>query len=88
MPYHYNWVLHPKIMVSVGNTTGVGINFLNDAGESSASLLWESIFRGRLSYNASRFFGGVDFSYAFFGHSRVREVRVDDRIYFATLYIG
>ena len=86
--YHYNWVLHPNIMISIGNTTGVGINFLNDDGDKTTSLLWETIFRGGLGYNSESFFGGVDVSYAFLEHGRVREVRVDDRIYFAQLYIG
>ncbi|MFZ9003208.1 MAG: DUF4421 family protein [Robiginitalea sp.] len=86
--YHYNWVLHPNIMASVGNTTGIGINFLNDDGDHSTSLLWETIFRGGLSYNSERFFGGVDLSYAFLEHGRVRDVRVDDRIYFAEVYLG
>jgi hypothetical protein len=86
--YHYNWVLHPNIMVSAGNTTGFGINFLNENGDTTTSFLWETIFRGGLSYNSETFFGGVDFSYAFLEHARAREVRVDDRIYFAQVYIG
>ncbi|MGB5653773.1 MAG: DUF4421 family protein [Robiginitalea sp.] len=87
--YHYNWVLHPNIMVSAGNTTGIGINFLEDDGNTTTtSFLWETIFRGGISYNSNRFFGGVDLSYAFLEHSRSREVRVDDRIYFAQVYIG
>lgn len=86
--YHYNWVLHPNIMVSAGNTTGIGINFLNAEESNSTSLLWETIFRGGMSYNSESFFGGVDLSYAFLEHGRRREVRVDDRVYFAQIYIG
>jgi hypothetical protein len=86
--YNYNWVIHPNIMVSAGNTTGIGINFLEDDGITTTSFLWETIFRGGISYNSNRFFGGVDLSYAFLEHSRSREVRIDDRIYFAQAYIG
>ena len=86
--YHYNWVIHPNIMLSAGNTTGIGINFLNDDGETSTSFLWETIFRGGFSYNSPRFFGGFDLSYSFLEHSRARDVRIDDRIYFAQVYFG
>jgi hypothetical protein len=75
-------------MLSAGNTTGIGINFLNDDGTTSSSFLWETIFRGGLSYNSERFFAGFDLSYAFLEHVRVREVRVDDRIYFGQVYVG
>ncbi|MDX1331410.1 MAG: DUF4421 family protein [Robiginitalea sp.] len=86
--YHYNWVIHPNIMLSAGNTTGIGINFLNDDGDTTTSFMWETIFRGGLSYNSEKIFGGVDFSYSFLEHARTREVRVDDRIYFAQVYLG
>ncbi len=86
--YHYNWVIHPNIMLSAGNTTGIGINFLNDNNETTTSFMWETIFRGGLSYNSETFFGGVDFSYTFLQHARARDIRVDDRIYFAQVYIG
>jgi len=86
--YHYNWVVHPNILLSIGNTTGIGLNVLEDEGETSTSLLWETVFRGGLSYNSNRFFAGVDLSYAFLEHGRVRDVRIDDRIYFGQLYVG
>ena len=86
--YHYNWVVHPNIMLSLGNTTGIGVNFLNEIGENTTSLLWETVFRGGLSYNSDRFFAGFDLRYAFLEHGRVREVRVDDRIYFGQIYVG
>lgn len=86
--YHYNWVLNPHLMVSLGNTTGIGMNFLNDGGEHSTSFLWESIFRGGLSYNSERWFAGIDASYSFLEHTSVREVRLDDRIYLVQVYLG
>ena len=86
--YHYNWVLGENWMFSAGNTTGIGFNFLKDDGQNTTSLMWETIFRGGVSYNSDRFFGGVDASYAFLEHGRVREVRVDDRIYSIQAYIG
>ena len=86
--YHYNWVLSPRWMVSAGNTTGMGVNFLNDDGEQTTSLMWETIFRGGVIYNSDRFFGGIDLNYAFLEHGRVREVRVDDRIYSVRAYFG
>ena len=86
--YHYNWVVHPNIFLSAGNTTGLGINFLNEEGSTTTSFLWESIFRGGIGYNSDRFFAGLDLSYAFLEHTRVREVRVDDRIYFGQVYFG
>ena len=86
--YHYNWVIHPNILLSAGNTTGIGINFLEEEENTTTSFLWETIFRGGISYNSDRFFGGVDLRYAFLEHSKSREVRVDDRIYFAQVYIG
>lgn len=86
--YHYNWVVGNNWMFSAGNTTGIGVNFLKDDGKNTTSLMWETIFRAGVNYNSERFFGGVDLSYAFLEHGRVREVRVDDRIYSIQAYIG
>ena len=86
--YHYNWVLGTNWMVSAGNTTGLGVNFLKDDGVNTTSFLWETIFRGGVHYNSSKFFGGADLNFGFLEHSKVREVRVDDRIYFFQAYIG
>ena len=45
-------------------------------------------FSGLVIYNSDRFFGGIDLNYAFLEHGRVREVRVDDRIYSVRAYFG
>ena len=86
--YHYNWVMHPNWMLSIGNTTGIGINFLNDDGDHSTSFLWESIFQGGMTFNTDRWFAGIQASYAFLEHSRVRDFRIDDRIYLIQVHLG
>lgn len=86
--YHYNWVIGRHILLSAGNTTGLGMNILEDEGETTTSLLWESVFRGGFSYNSERLFFGFDVGYTFLEHRAERDIRLDDRLYFVEAYLG
>lgn len=86
--YHYNWVIGRNILISLGNTTGIGVNILEEDGASTTSLLWESIFRGGLGYNSERLFFGLDVGYTFLEHRADRNIRLDDRLYFVEAYLG
>lgn len=86
--YHYNWVIGRNFLISMGNTTGLGFNILEDDQVTTTSLLWESIFRGALSYNSDRLFFGVDLGYAFLEHRAERKIRLDDRLYTIEVYLG
>ncbi|WP_088340093.1 DUF4421 family protein [Robiginitalea sediminis] len=86
--YHYNWVLHERWMLSAGNTTGLGISFLDSGPETTSYWLWETQFRATLAYNTDTFFAGVGGQYTFYEHAAGRDLRLDDRIYYLQFFVG
>lgn len=86
--YYYNWVIHNNFIFSLGNSTGLGVGFLDEGGPWSTTLLFQSIFRTALGYNSERFFAGINASYTFLNHGNLDGQRLDDRIHFAEAYVG
>jgi hypothetical protein len=86
--YFYNWILGEKFLLSAGTNTGLGINVLNQDGETDAYLLWETVFQAALGYNDQHFFAGINASYSFVEHGAGNEVQVFDRIYNFRFFLG
>lgn len=86
--YHYNWVLGKHWLLSAGNTTGLGLNILEQDEGSNTYWLWETQFRATLAYNSDSFFAGVGGQYTFYEHGAGSQTRLDDRIHYLQLYFG
>ena len=86
--YFYNWVLGGKWLISLGNTTGIGVNFLDDGEGTDSYFLFETIFQGGIGYNGGDFFAGINASYSFIEHGAGNAVRLFDRIYYARFFLG
>ena len=86
--YHYTWVVHPRGMVSAGNTTALGISFLDSGPDATSYWLWETQFRLNLAYNTPSFYAGLGMQYSFYEHGAGNDIRLDDKIYFFQLYAG
>ena len=86
--YFYTWVLGDRFLLSAGNNSGMGINILNQDGETNAYLLWETVFQASLGYNDQRFFAGINGTYSFMEHGAGNEIQVFDRVYFVRFFVG
>ena len=86
--YFYNWVIGDQWLLSVGNTTGIGLNVLDDSTGTDTYFLFETIFQGGVGYNGGDFFAGITGSYSFIEHGAGNNVRLFDRIYYARLFLG
>ncbi len=86
--YFYTWVLGSRFLLSAGNNTGLGINILNQDGETDAYLLLETVFQASIGYNDQRFFAGINGTYSFMEHGAGNEIQVFDRVYFARFFVG
>ncbi len=86
--YFYNWVLGDHWLISLGNTTGIGVNFLDEGEGIGSYFLFETIFQGGIGYNGGDLFAGINASYSFIEHGAGNAIRVFDRIYYARFFVG
>ncbi len=86
--YFYSWVLGRRFLLSAGNNTGIGINLLNQDGDTDAYLLLETVFQASIGYNDQRFFAGINGTYSFMEHGAGNQIQLFDRIYLARFFVG
>lgn len=86
--YYYNLVINENFILSLGNTSGLGINITNSEAGDRISFLFETAFRAAAGYNSERFFAGINGSFKYFEHHEDRYTRLDDTIGFLEFYLG
>lgn len=87
--YYYNLSLNKHILLSLGASLGIGLNYSYNLGdENITSILYEFSGRSHLGYNSNTFFTGVNSSIITFDHKIDSTNRQNDDIPFLEFYIG
>jgi hypothetical protein len=86
--YYYNFVPTKNMLLSVGGSAGIGINFSNSQEESLTSLLTELNFRGSLTYDIENLYLGAHYNYLVLNHNSDRTTYVKDDIPYFEIFVG
>ena len=92
--YYYNWVLHKHFLLSVGGSTGIGLNISTTKYEDKSfnqkltSVAYDLVGRTAIGYNSDRFYTGVTTNFNLFFHKVDRYSRIEDEQIFMEFYIG
>ena len=87
--YHYSFVFKKNLLLSLGGSVGIGLNYNSNLGnEDLTSLLYEGSGRAAISYNSKTFFGGINYSIIVLENHIDRISRQDDEIVFLEFYFG
>lgn len=86
--YYYNFVPTKNLLISVGLSAGLGVNYTTSEFESLTSLLTELNFRGSITYDLSDLYFGTHYSYLIINHDFDRSTYVKDNIPYFQIFVG
>ncbi|MBP1838526.1 DUF4421 family protein [Formosa algae] len=86
--YYYNYVPNEKLLISVGASAGIGLNYSITNSSNVTTLLTELSFKGTFSYDLTNLFVGAHFNYLFLNHSTSRSYYVTDTIPYLQVFVG
>jgi hypothetical protein len=86
--YHYNFVPTKNLLISVGASAGLGINYTTSEFESLTSLLTELNFRSSVTYDLSNLYFGTHYNYLVINHDFDRSTYVKDNIPYFEIFLG
>ncbi len=86
--YYYNWVVGKHVNLAGGISLGTGINFSNDDGHKTNSLLYTSGILLAPGFNSEKWFFGMNLKANYFGRKISEDASVGDTVATATLFVG
>lgn len=86
--YYYNWVIGKHVNLAGGLSIGTGINFTNDDGNKTTSLLYTSGLLLAPGFNSDNWFFGMNLKANYFGREISEDASVGDTMATATIFVG
>ncbi len=86
--YYYNFVPKKNLLLSVGVSAGIGLNYSTSKDDTLFSLLTELNFSGSLTYDINDFYLGTHYNYLILNHNTDRSSYVKDDIPFFQIFMG